>query len=195
MQTPPRYSAIKLQGRPAYKLARAGEEIFLEPRAITIYELEVLGWLPPRLTLAVECSSGTYMRSLAYDLGERVGCGAFLSALVRTRSGPFALSESVTLDQVADAVTGGTDVEVAARIARFLHPLDIALQQYPALRLDDSTVERVLHGNAFRYEDQESNWQRQASPLARVYDAAGRFLAIAEWDGEQGQWQPKKVLV
>ncbi len=195
MQTPPRYSAIKLQGRPAYKLARAGEEISLEPRPITIYQLEVLDWLAPRLTLAVECSSGTYMRSLAYDLGERLGYGAYLSALVRTRSGPFALAESVTLEQVADAVTARTDLEVAARIARFLHPLDIALQQYPALRLDDATVERVLHGNAFKYEDQEDTWRRQASPLARVYDAAGRFLGIAEWDGEREQWQPKKVLV
>lgn len=193
MQTPPRYSAIKLQGRPAYKLARAGEQISLEPRPISIYQLEILDWLAPRLTLAVECSSGTYIRSLAYDLGEHLGCGAYLSALVRTRSGPFTLAESVTLEQVADAVPAGT--EVAARMARLLHPPDIALQQYPALRLDDATVERVLHGSTFRYEDLEDTQRRQASSLARVYDAAGRFLAIAEWDEEREQWQPKKVLV
>jgi len=195
LQMPPRYSAIKLQGKPAYERARAGEQISLEPRPITIHQLEVLDWLPPRLTLAVECSSGTYIRSLAYDLGEYLGCGAYLNALVRTRSGPFTLAESITLEQVADAVTGGTNVEVAAGIARFLHPPDIALRQYPALRLDDFTVERVLHGNAFKYEDQEDSWQGQASSLARVYDAAGRFLAIAEWDGERDRWQPKKVLV
>ncbi len=91
MQLPPRYSAIKLQGKPAYKLARAGEDISLAPRPITIYRLEVIDWLPPCLTLAIECSKGTYIRSLAHDAGEQLGCGAHLAALVRTRSGPFSL--------------------------------------------------------------------------------------------------------
>src|SRR5438552_14738508 len=80
MQLPPRYSAIKLQGKPAYKLARAGEDITLKPRPITIYRLEVIDWLAPRLILAVECSKGTYSRSLAHDIGEQLGCGAYLAA-------------------------------------------------------------------------------------------------------------------
>src|SRR5947209_2606309 len=88
MQLPPRYSAIKLQGQPAYKRVRAGEEITLEVRPIEISHLQVLDWQParePRITLAVECSKGTYIRSLAYDLGEQLGYGAHLSALVRDR--------------------------------------------------------------------------------------------------------------
>lgn len=187
-QTPPLYSAIKLQGQPAYKLARAGQEITMEPRPISIYQLEVIAWLPPRLTLAVECSKGTYMRSLAYDLGERLGCGAHLGALVRTRSGPFSLSESITLEQLSDA---------GAEIAQFLYPADVALQQHPALVLDEATVERVLHGNAFTSDEQSGRppATREAGRLARVYDTAGHFLAIAEWDAERGLWQPKKVLV
>jgi len=185
MQLPPRYSAIKLQGQPAYKLARAGEDITLEPRPITIYRLEVIDWLAPRLTLAVECSKGTYIRSLAHDIGEQLGCGAYLAALVRTRSGPFSLAESITLEQLAGAVAEDN----GQRAARFLYPLDIALQQYPALRLDDVTVERVLHGNTFTYDEHTD------ADLARVYDSAGRFLAIASWDGQRDLWQPRKVFL
>ncbi len=187
MQMPPRYSAIKIQGQPAYKLARAGEEIPLEPRPITIYRLEFLRWLPPRLTLTIECSKGTYIRSLAYDLGERLGCGAHLGTLVRTRSGPFSLSESITLEQLEQAIGWGTGT-----VQEYLHPIDLALQQYPALVLDDTSVEPVLHGNAFRYKEQG---ELPAASLARVYDAAGRFLAIAQWNAERGFWQPKKVLI
>src|SRR6266567_869516 len=185
MQLPPRYSAIKLQGQPAYKLARAGEDITLKPRPITIYRLEVIDWLAPRLILAVECSKGTYIRSLAHDIGEQLGCGAYLAALVRTRSGPFSLAESITLEQLAGAVAEDN----GQRAARFIYPLDIALQQYPALRLDDVTVERVLHGNAFTYDE------RTHADLARVYDSAGRFLAIASWDGQRDLWQPRKVFL
>jgi len=185
MQMPPRYSAIKIQGRPAYKLARAGEEIPLQPRPITISKLEILQWRPPRLTLAIECSKGTYVRSLAYDLGELLGCGAHLGALLRTRSGPFTLSESITLEELELAIEAGT-------VQEYVHPADLALHQYPALMLDDAAVERVLHGNAFKYDDPH---RHTYSDLARVYDAVGRFLAIAQWDAERGLWQPKKVLL
>ena len=183
MQLPPRYSAIKLQGQPAYKRVRSGEEITLEPRPIKIYQLQILAWQPPRLTLEIECSKGTYIRSLAYDLGEHLGCGAHLAALMRTRSGPFALSESITLEQLATAVEQAT-------VQKLLSPTDIVLQHYPALRLDAATAELVLHGNAFR----STEAFQPPVELARVYDTAGRFLAIASWNAEQQLWQPKKVF-
>lgn len=181
MQTPPRYSAIKIQGQPAYKRTRAGEELVLEPRPIHLYALDILNWQSPRLTLAIECSKGTYIRSLAYDLGERLGCGAYLSALVRTRSGPFELAQSSTLEQLAEAIELNT-------ITNLLFPPDYALKQYPAIHLNETTTARVLHGNAFDGEQLSNN-------MARVYDDKGRFLAIAMWN-EQGQiWQPEKVFV
>src|SRR2546426_7938150 len=108
MQLPPRYSAIKIQGQPAYKRVRSGEDVQLEARPIVIEGLDVLAWEMPRLTIAIECSKGTYIRSLAYDLGERLGCGAYLAALMRTRSGPFSIAESVTLEQLAVAQEHGT---------------------------------------------------------------------------------------
>lgn len=184
MQKPPRYSAIKLQGQPAYKRVRAGEEITLAPRPINITRIEILSWLPPRLTLAIECSKGTYIRSLAYDLGEQLDCGAYLGTLIRTRSGPFLLRESITLEQLAEAADTGT-------IEQHLFPPDRVLQDYPALRLDEATTERVLHGNAFHYDAQKG----AAMPeLARVYDQNGHFVAIAGWDADTGMWQPKKVF-
>ncbi|GAC1383003.1 MAG: tRNA pseudouridine(55) synthase TruB [Ktedonobacteraceae bacterium] len=184
MQVPPRYSAIKLQGQPAYKRVRAGEIIELAARPIDITSLEVLAWNTPRLTLAIECSKGTYIRSLAYDLGEQLGCGAHLGTLVRTRSGPFSLATSIALEQLTESVASGN-------VEQHLHPTDKALQHYPALHLNAFTSERVLHGNAFAYD---LPIPTPMLHLARVYDASGHFLAIAEWDIEQSMWQPKKVF-
>jgi tRNA pseudouridine55 synthase len=180
MQMPPLYSAIKLQGQPAYKRMRAGEEISLTARPIEIYKLRIVSWQAPRLTLAIDCSKGTYIRSLAYDLGERLGVGAHLSALVRTRSGPFLLSESSTLEQIAEAVEHGT-------LTQLLTSADAVLQNYPALHLDIATVQQVLHGNAFAYNELPAE-------VARVYDPEGKFLAIASWNEERHLWQPRKVF-
>jgi tRNA pseudouridine55 synthase len=193
MQIPPRYSAIKLQGQPAYKRARAGEDVTMEARPVNIYRLEIIDWQSPTLTLAIECSKGTYIRSLAFDLGEQSGYGAYLGALVRTRSGPFTLSESITLEQLAEAVEPETPgVGVILAVARLLHPADQAIEQYPALFLDEPTSERVRHGNAFQIDGQVDPIYEQS--LARVYDNDGHFLAIAEWDAQQYVWQPAKVF-
>ena len=181
MQVPPIYSAIKIQGQPAYKRTRAGEALVLDPRPISLYALDILDWQSPRLTLAIECSKGTYIRSLAYDLGERLGCGAYLSALVRTRSGPFELAQSSTLEQLAEAIEQNT-------VTDLLFPADYALQHYPTIHLDEETTARVLHGNAFHSE------QLPAS-LARVYDDKGQFVAIAMWNEREQVWQPEKVFV
>jgi tRNA pseudouridine55 synthase len=183
LQAPPLYSAIKIQGQPAYKHARAGEGLTLEPREVEITQLQIVDWQHPKLTLEVECSKGTYIRSLAYDLGEALGCGAYLSALLRTRSGPFSIEQSLTLEQLRD-------VHEQGQLATCLFPTDYALQNYPAIHLDEETAQRVLHGNAFYYQ-----LDTAISPsLARLYSPAGRFLAIAVWDAEHVLWRPKKVL-
>lgn len=186
LQHPPLYSAIKLQGQPAYKRMRAGEAITLEARPIHIYQLQISEWHPetvPQLTLAVECSKGTYIRSLAYDLGEYLGYGAYLAALTRTRSGPFALAASITLEQLSEAVAHKS-------VEHYLFPADEVLKHYPALHLDEATTQHVLHGNAFSYTLEAD----ASAPLGRVYDHRGRFLAIAHWDAQHHLWQPKKVF-
>lgn len=185
MQTPPLYSAIKIQGQPAYKRVRAGQDITLEPRPITITRLTISAWESPRLKLIVECSKGTYIRSLAFDLGEALGCGAYLGGLVRTRSGPFTLPDSITLDECAEAVNTGT-------LSTHIFPPDIALRAYPAITLDGPTAARVLHGTPFEAAPEITS--DRAPTLARVYAPGDRFIAIAEWDEDRQLWQPKKVF-
>ncbi|MBV9258246.1 MAG: tRNA pseudouridine(55) synthase TruB [Ktedonobacteraceae bacterium] len=184
MQVPPLYSAIKLQGQPAYKRIRAGEEITLEARPIVIYALRIVNWQAPQLTLDIECSKGTYIRSLAYDMGEYLGYGAHLSTLVRTRSGPFTLEKSILLEHLAEIIEQGT-------LATCVFPPDSALRHYPALYLDEITAQRVLHGNTFHYD--QSSLQPE-SDLARIYNRNGNFLAIAGWNAVEQVWQPKKVF-
>ncbi len=183
MQVPPRYSAIKIQGQAAYKRARAGEELTLAARPIEFFRLEIVDWQTPVLTLDVACSKGTYIRSLAYDLGRVMGCGAHLGGLVRTRSGPFRLEESITLEELATACEQG-------QVARYAQPADRALAQYPALHLSAEEELRVRHGNTFTYDIPET-----ARSLARVYNPGGDFIAIAEWQAEQEKWQPTKVFI
>ncbi|HSD88594.1 MAG TPA: tRNA pseudouridine(55) synthase TruB, partial [Kofleriaceae bacterium] len=98
MQTPPAHSALKFEGRPYYEYARRGIEIPRAPREVTIHALQLLEWSPPEATLDVECSKGTYVRTLAADLGEALGCGAHLAALRRTASGAFDVDDAATLD-------------------------------------------------------------------------------------------------
>jgi len=182
MQVPPRYSAIKIQGQAAYKRTRAGEELTLAARPIEISRLEIVAWNSPTLVLDVACSKGTYIRSLAYDLGQALGCGAHLGGLIRTRSGPFSLEDSLTLEELASACEQG-------QVASHLQPADKALARYPALKLSAEEAARVRHGNAFSTPDAE-----KANSLARVYNAAGDFIAIAEWEPQTEKWQPKKVF-
>ncbi|GHO45214.1 tRNA pseudouridine(55) synthase TruB [Ktedonospora formicarum] len=116
--------------------------------------------------------------------GERLGCGAHLGGLIRTRSGPFPLEESVTLELLENAVTEGT-------VHTLLCASDRVLNQYPAITLTAEQTQQVLHGNAFQVQIEPAQLPLS---LARIYDNEGRFLAIASWDEEQSRWQPRKVF-
>ena len=139
-QTPPPYSAVKVQGRKAYEMARQGEEVELAPRKITVHHLEVLEWAPPEVVIDVHCSSGTYVRSLANDLGVMLGCGAYLVGLRRTKSGRFSLRDSVPLRKLQEAFTAGNWYQ-------YLIPAAEALGDWPAVELNPDEVEGVRHGH------------------------------------------------
>ncbi|PZN12050.1 MAG: tRNA pseudouridine(55) synthase TruB [Bacillota bacterium] len=141
-QVPPRVSAVRQGGRRAYERHRRGEEVELAPRAVTIYALEVVDWRPgpwPRLLLDVHCSKGTYIRALARDLGEALGCGAVLGALVRTAAGPFTLERARTLEELDRAAREGRAAEL------LIDPAE-ALSFLPAWRLSPADARRVRHG-------------------------------------------------
>jgi tRNA pseudouridine55 synthase len=184
IQTPPPYSAVKVHGRKAYEMAREGEEVNLEPRKIQVHHLEVLEWALPEVVIDVHCSSGTYVRSLANDVGATLGCGAYLVGLRRTKSGRFSLRDAVPLRKLQEAFTAGT-------WAQFLIPAAEALAEWPAVELNPDDVEEVKHGHRVKAAP-------GANPgLVRGVSMAGELIAIMDlMTGEDGspEWQPKKVF-
>jgi tRNA pseudouridine55 synthase len=185
-QVPPAYSAIKRAGKPLYALARAGEDVMPEPRKIHIDELRVVTWNTPDLTLDVECGKGTYIRSLAFDLGRRLGPGAHLAGLIRTRSGPFTLDQSVTLEELESALAGDGWRDL-------LYAADEALLERGAAILGAESERRLRAGQAFHFPPQ-SAMGADDGELLRAYSTDGRFLGILRWDRDESAWRPYKVF-
>lgn len=179
-QVPPPYSAVKVKGKKAYDLAREGEEVELTPRIIQVYHLEVLEWAPPEVVIDVYCSSGTYVRSLANDLGRELGCGAHLIGLRRTKSGKFTLRDAIPLRKLQEAFENSTWY-------RYLIPAAEALAEWPMVELDADQVELVRHGHRIAGEPTEKGWARGVSQQ-------GDLVALLEYDAETGEWQPRKVF-
>lgn len=190
-QRPPAYSAIKVAGRRAYAMARAGETVELAPREVTIHRLEIAAWDTgdpdrPVATLDVECSAGTYVRALARDLGEAVGSAAYLGALVRTASGPFGLDAAIRLDDVRAAAAEGP-----AALERLLLPPDAGLDALPRILLTEDEVAAIARGQYVR--PAAALPAGAASGLLRLVDASGRLVAMATL--RDGRLAPDKVLV
>lgn len=179
-QIPPPYSAVKVQGKKAYEMAREGEEVELAPRIINVYSLELLEWTPPEAVIDVYCSSGTYVRSLANDLGEKLGCGASLTGLRRTKSGRFTLRDAVAMRKLRDSFLDGTWYQ-------YLIPAAEALSDWKAVELTHEQVEAIRHGHRIPAED-------IGGTLARGVSEAGELIALLEYVAETKEWQPKKVF-
>jgi len=179
-QVPPPYSAVKVKGRKAYEMARKGENVELAPRTINVYSLEVLEWAPPEVVIDVYCSSGTYVRSLANDLGNELGCGAHLIGLRRTKSGRFTLRDAVPLRRLQESFDVGNWY-------RNLIPAAEALADWPMIELDADAVEKVRHGHQVPAEPGTTGW-------ARAVSQQGDLVALVEVVEETGVWQPRKVF-
>ncbi len=181
MQKPPMHSAIKVDGKRLYELARAGKEAEVKPRPVTIHEMTVIGWNSPDLTLDITCSKGTYIRSIARDLGEAVGTGAHLGGLVRTRTGPFTLDDAISLDQLESrlASEGWTAVSL---------PPDAVLVGMPAISLDEDHSVAWSQGKRLAGLDVDGS----EGPV-RAYDTHDRWLGVGELDGD-GTVRPVKVI-
>jgi len=180
-QVPPPYSAVKVKGRKAYEMARKGEEVKLEPRTINVFSLEVLEWIPPEVVIDVYCSSGTYVRSLANDLGEEMGCGAHLIGLRRTKSGRFTLRDAIPLRRLQEAFDAGDWYN-------HLIPAAEALGDWPLVELDGDEVELVRHGHrVVATAEDASGWVRGVSQQ-------GDLVALMEYVADSNEWQPRKVF-
>lgn len=179
-QVPPPYSAVKVQGRKAYEMAREGEEVELEPRKIQVYSLDLLEWASPEAVVDVFCSSGTYVRSLANDLGTALGCGAHLVGLRRTKSGRFTLRDAVPLRRLQESFTAGNWY-------KYLIPAAEALGDWPSVELNADQVELVRHGHRVPADPGSEGW-------ARGISEQGDLVALMEIDPDVMEWQPKKVF-
>ena len=179
-QVPPPYSAIKVRGRKAYEMAREGEDFDLQPRKINVYSLELLEWDPPEAVIDVYCSSGTYIRSLANDIGNELGCGAHLVGLRRTKSGRFTLRDAVPLRKLREAFYNGTWYQ-------YVIPAAEALSDWPSVALSDEAVDAVRHGHRIPAE-------AGIGKMARGISMEGDLVALLEFDPTTSEWQPKKVF-
>ncbi len=182
-QTPPPYSAVKHQGKPLYYWARTGVTVEKESRPAEIHELKILGWQPPVLTIEVTCGKGTYIRSLAYDLGEKLGCGATLKSLVRTRYGVFNIEDAVVLPQLEEVFLKGDWQSL-------VQPMDCILAHWPKVVASEDDTNKIINGD---YIDIGGK-VLPAGGYCRAYSPEGSFLAVLHYDTEAKLWHPEKVF-
>ena len=184
-QVPPMYSALKRNGKRLYELARAGIEVEREPRKVEVSDIDFKDWSPPVLDLEVHCGRGFYVRSLAYDLGRLLGCGGHLKSLIRLRSGPFDISDALTLDQAEQCFEDGSWRDR-------MHPPDMAVDSLRALIVGRQAEENIGHGRplpaSMRMPESRSNER------CRVYSLDGRFLAMMSFNSSTREWQSNRVF-
>lgn len=181
-QVPPMYSAIKINGTPLYKLARQGKEIERKPRRIWIYQIELVRLEGDELDIAVHCSKGTYVRTLAEGIGAALGCGAHLSALRRTASGPFDLQQAVTLPELEHLAEEGYDA-----LDSLLLPPEEALPDWPLVSLTENSAYYVQQGQAVQVP------RAPTSGWVRLQREDGEFLGIGHIL-EDGRVAPKRLF-
>lgn len=177
-QIPPMYSAIKQDGKKLYDLARQGQTVERPARPVTIYTLELLKWDFPHAHVRVVCTAGTYIRSLAYDIGQVLGVGGHLAGLRRTQSGNFELANAVPLDTLREAMAAG-DWE------RYLLSPEVALADLPRVDLSAEQSQMAQQGRFLALGCQGA--------VVRAYDPDGQLIALLE--PHESLWKPMKVLV
>ena len=170
LQVPPMYSALKVNGKKLYELARKGKEVERQPRPITIHRLELLEFSGSETRLLVECSKGTYIRTLCKDIGEALGCGGCMAALRRTRAGEYTIAGSVPLEKLLAESEAGMEVE------HYLRGVDSMFMTHPAVTLTEKQERLCRNGNAFPTDRTPGKY--------RAYGKDGEFLALTQSDGE-----------
>ena len=198
-QTPPMYSAIKYRGQPLYKLARAGIEVERKSRTIRIHCINVIDWQPPLVSIDVHCGKGTYIRSLAHDIGQSLGCGASLKNLVRLKCGPFDIVNAVSMPQLEDAFHYGY-------WRHYVYPMDTVLLNWNAVIVSNACEEAIKNGKQLfldntgapavtDYTGQKNQKVAPRENRCRAYNLNGDLLGVLRFDPETVLWQPQKVFI
>lgn len=186
-QIPPMYSALKVNGKKLYELAREGIEIERKARQVQILSIEIKEMNLPRVRMEVSCSKGTYIRTLCHDIGQLLGCGACMETLIRTRVSRFELAESLTLAQIQEKKDAGVLNDI-------LTPIDVMFEAYPKVVLQDEFVSLVYNGNSFLLKHVQEKTNLAGFNRVRVYNSAGEFVAIYQYMEEKKLFQTEKMF-
>lgn len=187
-QIPPMYSAIKIGGKKLYELARKGQEVERKARRVRIDEIEILNVELPIVRIRVVCSTGTYIRTLCDDIGKKLGCGASMQFLKRTRVGDFCIEDALTLDEVKRLVSDN-------EIEKYVTPVDKAFENLRAINLSDDYNKQLYNGNRLRAETVCGNKNFEDDEKVRVYNEQGVFFGIYGYDKETGFFNPVRMFI
>jgi tRNA pseudouridine55 synthase len=182
-QVPPLFSAKKYRGKRLYKLARTGVAFLPHARKVTINSIKLLSIDLPVIAVEVDCSKGTYIRSLANDLGQKLECGAHLKSLIRTRSGKFNISGAIGLPEIEKAFHDGS-------WASIVYPLDFPLTEYKKVVVNDEQLKHIIHGLSIHLEIEPN----LTKGIVRTYNGKGQFLAMLKYNTGTALWHPYRVF-
>lgn len=187
-QIPPMYSALKVNGKRLYELARAGKEVERKGRRVEIHSIEILSVSLPEITFRVACSKGTYIRTLCHDIGQKLGCGGTMKSLKRTRVGIFTIDGALKLSQLEELAAQGLLEEKVI-------PVEAMFTELPVLTVKDAFVRLIENGNAFYPGQAEESVRTPDGRQVRVYDRKGRFYGIYAFSEEKERYQPVKMFL
>ena len=183
-QVPPMYSALKVNGKKLYELAREGQVVDRKSRPVRIHEIVIESICLPEAVIRVTCSKGTYIRTLCKDIGERLGVGGCMKELLRIRAGRFRVEESLTLSRLQQLKEEG-------RLPGAVLPVETVFEELPMLKAEGETMDRLIHnGNPFRLRKGAANGE-----AFRVYDSGGMFIGVYEYSEEKNLYCPRKMFL
>ena len=187
MQVPPMYSALKVNGKKLYELARQGIEVERKARPVSILDIQIKEMNLPRVRMEVSCSKGTYIRTLCHDIGEKLECGACMEELIRTKVSCFEIEDSLTLAEVQT-------LKEEAKLEEVLVPIDEMFANYEAVTLKEEYMSFVYNGNVFFPKHLKSYIQLEDGKMVRVYDGRGNFIAIYKFIKEKYLFKIEKMF-
>lgn len=187
-QIPPMYSALKVNGKKLYELARQGVEVERKPRKVQIHSIRILEEKLPIIKIEVSCSKGTYIRTLCHDIGQRLGCGGCMDSLLRTKVERFLLEDSVRLQEVEEAVTQNS-------LSHLLIPVDTMFETLPQVKVKPEFSKLIYNGNRFGREHCEEEESIDIEGRLRVYDSLGGFVGVYEWNQDSHMYEPVRIFL
>ena len=188
LQIPPMYSALKVNGKKLYELAREGKEIERKARPIVVHEIEILSENMPEFTIRVKCSKGTYIRTICHDIGQKLSCGGVMVSLKRTKVGNFGIEDAYTLSQIEDMAKEG-------KLCENLLPVEKVFEKLPEIRVKETAMKALLNGNQLKKEEilMLSDEALKAEEV-RVYGADGRFYGVYGYQEGRKLFCPIKMF-